>query len=263
MATGLRQDEETTRVSWLSRRRLLIAGVLFLLVVTIATTADVLADGALRHWDRQVMFGIDRESVSPEYYAQHALRLKSGFWFWIWRTLVWAGQYWLVALLSGVAALIVAVRRRKPWLLIGVCVWIVADQGVVWLFKKVIGRSFPLSTRDVLYTPDQAFPSGHSALGASCLIVLAALLPAVLMAPDRTADGIVGKARAWLTGPGKRGRAAIFAERYAMLAANVLAIIVVIAVVMLGYHWPTDAIAGWSFGILFGLVGYGVVRRFE
>jgi undecaprenyl-diphosphatase len=261
VTTGLRQDED--RDSWLTWWRSTIIVALMLILITIATTADVLADGLARHWDRELMFGVEPHRVTPAYVAHHGLHLKSGWQFWLWRTIVWGGQYWLLAALCGLAVAVVAVRRRRPWLLVAVGGWIIADQGAVWAFKRVVGRTFPGAGRDLLFTTSEAYPSGHSALGASCLIVLAALLPAVLRAPGPAAPGLRPKATAWLTRPGVESRASLGAQRYAMAAANVMAILVAVATVLLGYHWPTDAMAGWSYGILLGMVGHAVVRRYE
>jgi membrane-associated phospholipid phosphatase len=36
---------------------------------------------------------------------------------------------------------------------------------------------------------------------------------------------------------------------------------VAIATVMLGYHWPTDSIAGWAFGLLCGLACCWALER--
>lgn len=262
VATGLRQDEDTAGKPWFTRRRLVVIGCL--LLILIATTADVRADGLLRHWDRALMFGTEAHRVPHDYVAQHGLHLKSGWRFWLWRTIVWGGQYWLVASLCGAAAAVVAVRRRKPWLFVAVAAWVVGDQVAVWVFKKLMGRTFPGSGRDLLFTTSQAYPSGHSALGASCLIVLAALVPAVLQSPGTApAAGLGPRVVAWLSGPGRENRASAAAERYALTVATVLAVLVAIATVMLGYHWPTDAIAGWAYGLLIALVGYGLVRYFE
>jgi undecaprenyl-diphosphatase len=218
-------------------------------LVTVLTTADVLADGVLRRWDRDLKLGND------------GLGLTSGPWFRVWRTIVWAGQYWLVALICAVAAAAVALRLRKPWLLVGVGVWLVADQGAVWVFKKLVGRTFPGSGRDALFTRGEAFPSGHSALGASCLLVLAVLLPLLLRAIDVPPTGVVPRVTAWLSGPGVEGRAARVSGRFGVPFAVLLAVLVATATVLLGYHWPTDAMAGWSFGLLSGVVGCEVVRR--
>lgn len=205
-----------------------------LVVVIVAISLDVLADGALRRWDQRLMLG-DGYPHHPLCYPQYqdcgGLRLTSGPWFWLWRTIVWGGQYWLVALVAGIAAALQAFWRRKPWLLVAVGAWVAADQFVVWVFKKVIGRTYPADGVDRLFTSHEAYPSGHTALGASCLLVIAALV----------------------TGA---------AARYAVPAAYVLSVGVAFATVILGYHWPTDAIAGWAFGVLTGLVGVRVVRRF-
>jgi membrane-associated phospholipid phosphatase len=223
------------RVMAFVRRHRMAVFCWVLVAVVVAVSVDVLVDGPLRQWDRWVMLGSGySERPICESRSQHCpgLRLTSGFWFWVWRTVVWGGQYWLMALLAGSAALVQAVRRRRPWLLVAVGVWLAADQGVVWVFKKIFGRTFPASGVDRLWTSAEAYPSGHAALGASCLLVVAALV----------------------AGAGVRS---------AMMVAYVLSMAVGVSTVMLGYHWPTDAIAGWAFGILVGLFGVEVVRRFR
>jgi undecaprenyl-diphosphatase len=57
------------------------------------------------------------------------------------------------------------------------------------------------------------------------------------------------------------GRAARVSGRFGVPFAVLLAVLVATATVLLGYHWPTDAMAGWSFGLLSGVVGCEVVRR--
>ena len=206
-----------------------------LVAMIVAISLDVLANGLLRQWDQRLMLGdgyASRPICLSKYQECPGLRLTSGPWFWVWRTIVWGGQYWLVALLAGIAAAVQAIRRRRPWLLVAVGVWIVADQGVVWVFKKIFGRTYPASGLDRLHTAAEAYPSGHTALGASCLLVIAALITGAV-------------------------------ARYAMPAAYLLSVGVSIATVMLGYHWPTDAIAGWAFGILTGLVGVRLVHRYR
>lgn len=229
------QMQRGRRIVAFARRHRMALFCWALVAVVVAVSLDVLFDGLLRQWDRWLMLGegySDRPVCQSTYQHCPGLRLTSGPWFWFWRTVVWGGQYWFVAMLAGIAALVQAVRRRKPWLLVAVGVWLVADQGVVWVFKKIFGRTFPAAGIDHLWTGAEAYPSGHSALGASCLLVVAALI----------------------TGA---------AARSAMVAAYVLSVGVGFATVMLGYHWPTDAIAGWAFGILVGLFGVEVVRKFS
>jgi membrane-associated phospholipid phosphatase len=196
-------------------RILLVTGAVLL---TVATTLDVLAGGALRQWDDRLMLG------------PHGLRLTEGGWFWVWRTLVWGGQFWLVGSLVGLAALWTSLRRRSPWPAVTVGVWLVVVSVVLYLLKTAFGRTAPASGVDLLYVAGkQSYPSGHAAYATSCLVVTAMLI-----------------GRTWAT-----------------WAAHVLAVLVAIATVMLGYHWPTDSIAGWAFGLLCGVAGCWALSRFS
>ncbi|MEU7458528.1 phosphatase PAP2 family protein [Streptosporangium roseum] len=98
------------------------------------------------------------------------------------------------------------------------------------MFKQALGRTLPGSGGDLLFAAGQSFPSGHAALGAACLLVSATL---------------------------------VHGGRYLEGAAHVLAVGVAVATVMLGYHWPSDAIAGWALSVGLGLLGRAIVARSE
>jgi membrane-associated phospholipid phosphatase len=192
-------------------------GYAVLALITAVVTVDVLATGPLTRWDRRLMLGPDGLKVT-------------GWQFDLWRVVVTAGQFWLVGSAVMIAAALVAWLRRRPLLFVAVGAWLGAVNLVIWVFKKAVGRTAPASGVDLLHTAAESFPSGHSAIGASCLLTIAALV-----------TGAAG--------------------RYATPVAHVIIAGVAVATVMLGYHWPTDAIAGWSFGILLGLAGAATVRR--
>ncbi|MER5626066.1 phosphatase PAP2 family protein [Streptosporangium sp. NPDC002544] len=147
-----------------------------------------------------------------------------------WRMIVVGGQFWLVGSLVMIAAVVAAWRRRDLLLVAAVGGWLAVTSALVWLFKQALGRTPPGSGGDLLFAAGQSFPSGHAALGAACLLVSATLVQG---------DG----------------------GRYLVGAAHVLAVGVAAATVALGYHWPSDAIAGWALGLGLGLLGRAIVAR--
>ncbi len=73
-----------------------------------------------------------------------------------------------------IAAAVAAWWRRDLVLVVGG--WLVVTNAVVWVLKQVIGRTPPGAGVDVLAGAGQSSPSGHAALGASCLLVIAVLM---------------------------------------------------------------------------------------
>lgn len=96
---------------------------------------------------------------------------------------------------------------------------------LVELQKAGIGRLRPETSEHLVAVSNLSFPSGHAANSAIVWLSLALLLP-------RTA----------------KGRAA------AIWAAVWLALAIGVSRVMLGVHWPSDVIGGWSFGLAWTLL---------
>ncbi|RFU43343.1 phosphatase PAP2 family protein [Actinomadura logoneensis] len=152
---------------------------------------------------------------------------RTGAWHWSWRTIVNGGQYWLVGSLTGLAALLAAWRRRSLWTAVRAGAWLLATEAVIRAAQVGFARTPPRTGADQLFTDGYlSFPSGHAANAAACLTVTAALLNA---------------SRRW------------------WIAVHTLVAAVAVAVVTLGYHWPTDALAGWALGIVLGAIGRAVI----
>ncbi len=96
---------------------------------------------------------------------------------------------------------------------------------LVELQKIGIGRLRPESNEHLVAVDSLSFPSGHSANSVMVWLCLALLLP-------RT----------------QRGRT------MAIWAAVWLALAIGVTRVMLGVHWPSDVIGGWSFGLAWTLL---------
>ncbi|HEU5030607.1 MAG TPA: phosphatase PAP2 family protein [Spirillospora sp.] len=143
---------------------------------------------------------------------------RTGAWHWTWRTIVNGGQYWIVGSLAGITAVTAAWRRRSVPLLLRAGVWLACTELVVRAAQVLFARTAPLYGEDEMFAAGHlSFPSGHAANAAACLLFIAAM---------------AGASRRWT------------------IAAHTLAALVAVAVVALGYHWPTDALAGWGIGTL-------------
>lgn len=154
---------------------------------------------------------------------EDGLPARTGAWHWFWRTVVNGGQHSLVVPAFGLVAAVVAWRRRSGWLLLRAGVWLACTEALVRGAQIFFARTPPHSDRDALFDGGHlSYPSGHAANAAACLLVIAAL---------------AGARRGWT------------------IAAHVLAAGVAVAVVTLGYHWPTDALAGWGIGALLACAG--------
>ncbi|MFC4907345.1 phosphatase PAP2 family protein [Actinomadura gamaensis] len=152
---------------------------------------------------------------------------RTGAWHWFWRTVVNGGQYWLVGTLVTVLALLTAWRRRSLWTAVRAGIWLLGTEAAIRAAQLAFARTPPRTGADHLFTGGYlSFPSGHAANSAACLTVAAALLHAT-----------------------RRWRIAV----HALIAA------VAVAVVALGYHWPTDALAGWGLGVVLGAIGRAVI----
>lgn len=152
---------------------------------------------------------------------------RSGAWHFGWRTIVNGGQYWLVGSITAVVSVVVARRRRSPSLLVGAGVWLVTSELIIRGAQIVLARTPPRTGRDTFFADGfLSYPSGHAANAAACLLFIAA---------------VTGASRRWT------------------VAAHALAVAVATATVVLGYHWPTDAVAGWGLGALLACIGRALV----
>ena len=152
-----------------------------------------------------------------------------------------AGPAWLrqamidVTALGGgtVLTLAVAVTAglllvRRLWLTAAIIVVAtLTGSWAVQLVKLRFGRARPDIVDHIVQASGNSFPSGHSANSAIVYLTLAGLATQVV-----------------------RGHAT---RRYILAAAIVLVALIGVSRVYLGVHWPSDVLAGWSFGMLWAL----------
>lgn len=184
-------------------------------VLLAATTLDVLAGGLLRRFDHWVFAG--------------GLPPRTGAWHLFWRIVVNGGQYWIVATGAALATLWVAWRHRDQGrrsvvgFLARAGLWLAGTELTIRAAQIGFARTPPRTGADLLFEGGYlSYPSGHAANAAACWIFILAML---------------GATRRWT------------------IAGHVLIAGVAFAVVTLGYHWPTDAIAGWGLGVVLGWSG--------
>lgn len=140
------------------------------------------------------------------------------------RLITLLGGWYFVTPVAAVAGLLVALRG-KPRLGLILFVGTLIGRMLVELQKYQLGRLRPDQHPHLVNVYNLSFPSGHS---ANAMMVYLAM--AMLLATDER----------------KRVRWTV--------AALVVTLLVGLSRVMLGVHWPSDVIAGWSFGAMWVLV---------
>ncbi len=153
----------------------------------------------------------------------------------------WSGPSWLpkvasdiTALGGGVVLTLVVVivvgflLMQRLWLTAAATAAASLTGGwAVDLIKGVVVRARPEVVPHLVDVGGYSFPSGHATSSAIVYLTLASLAGQVT--PDRTA------------------------RRYLLVVAVVLVGAIGCSRVYLGVHWPSDVLAGWSFGTLWAL----------
>jgi undecaprenyl-diphosphatase len=140
------------------------------------------------------------------------------------------GGYFVTPLVAAVA--LVLVFRKQPWLAFVLFVGNLAGRLIVEFQKYELGRLRPDENPHLVNVYSMSFPSAHSANAMLTYVALALLLE---QNPHK---------RTWWT-----------------VAALSIALAVGFSRVMLGVHWPSDVIAGWSFGLLWTLLLVWIARH--
>jgi undecaprenyl-diphosphatase len=116
-------------------------------------------------------------------------------------------------------------RRKHPHLALALLLIFLVGRGLTEVQKYWIARARPTLEPHLVIVQTSSFPSGHAASSMIFYLTLALALA-----------------------PRTRWR------RIAALLAVILSLSVGISRVMLGVHWPSDVIGGWSFGALWVLL---------
>lgn len=139
----------------------------------------------------------------------------------------------LAILVAIVAGLLLVVGRVSTAL--ATAIGCAAGGLVVSLVKIDIARPRPTVVTHLVPAAHASFPSGHAAGSAIVYMTLAAL--ATLVTDDRRV------------------------HRYLVAIAATLVLAIGCSRVYLGVHWPSDVLAGWSFGTLWALGWWWATAR--
>ena len=148
------------------------------------------------------------------------------------RILTWMGSGWVVSVLTTVAA-IVLILRRERWPGLVLLVGPLVGKALTQFQKYEFNRLRPDANPHLVEIHDLSFPSGHSANAMMTYVGLALFL--------------------FAEEPSRR--------RIALLAAGVLTFLVGLSRIVLGVHWPSDVVGGWSYGLVWVLMLYAISRR--
>lgn len=177
-------------------------------------TVDVLLRGPL--------VGLD--AVLADYEREHPLR---NAYYSVARVLVLMGQRGILLLPLLVLAIVASLRSRSWRPLVVTLLMLLALNGITYAVQASTGRTLPGTGQDLLYAGGLGYPSGHTANATAILPLMAVLIAGPL--------GIRPSPRSL--------------ERLLAVAA-IGAVIEGVTVTALGWHWFTDALAGWCVGLI-------------
>ena len=188
----------------------------------------LLAGGLALVWLGMLMLGtgnLDR-AVLNEIYGGHRPALADAS-----RVITMFGDGRVVTLFTAIGALFL-IRERQLWPAVVIVVGPMIGKALTELQKYEINRMRPAEDPHLVVVHNLSFPSGHSANAMMTYVALALFL-----------FGRTERRSIWVAG------------------AVALALLVGLSRVVLGVHWPSDVIGGWSYGLVWALLLYAISRR--
>ena len=180
--------------------------------------ADEIREGERFAFDTAVLLGfrgLDGQPLGPAWLTRAFIDITA---------LGGSVARWIVG--GGAVAVLMLLRRRSEalWMLVAAGGAMIMDP----LLKEILHRPRPVIAPHLIEATGTSFPSGHALVSAALYLTLAAVVAQRL----ETA-----------------------AARFAVMAgAAVLVGLIGLSRVYLGVHWPSDVIAGWTFGAAWALV---------
>jgi undecaprenyl-diphosphatase len=192
----------------------------------VAELADEVLEGTTQHYDEWILCrlrtpGDTTDPIGPEWFED------------VWRDITALGSITVLALVTMACAGYLLMRRRYRMLgLLGAAT--VGGLLASLLLKNLFARPRPEFASAATHVVTSSFPSGHSMLSAVVYLTLGALLA-------RTSTRLRYKL-------------------YFVTVALLITILVGLSRIYLGVHYPTDVLAGWSFGLIWALLCWLVAR---
>jgi undecaprenyl-diphosphatase len=168
---------------------------------------------------------LDR-AVLNEIYGGHRPALADAA-----RVITMFGDGRVVTLFTAIGALFL-IRERQLLPAAVIVVGPMIGKALTELQKYEINRMRPAEDPHLVVVHNLSFPSGHSANAMMTYVALALFL-----------FGRTERRSIWVAG------------------AVALALLVGLSRVVLGVHWPSDVIGGWSYGLVWALLLYAISRR--
>jgi membrane-associated phospholipid phosphatase len=194
--------------------QLLVGAGIAAVAVTLALLLGLIADRWPFAVDRWIMLAVRGEVGGVGWVRNAAINLTA------------LGSVTVLTVVTiAVVGLLLVQRLWLTALATGAACW--SGGWAVTLVKNEVSRPRPTLVPHWVDVHNASFPSGHAAGSALVYLTIAALATQVL-----------------------RDEAA---RRYVLALAIVLVGAIGISRVVLGVHWPSDVLAGWSFGTLWAL----------
>jgi undecaprenyl-diphosphatase len=198
-------------------------------VLIFAAVADEVAERDTQHFDERVLRSLRSANdsgtiIGPAWMAAAARDISS-----------LGGTTLLMSLTAGTAGfLFLCDRRRAMWLVL-----LAPATGTLAsvVLKVLFARPRPAIVPHLETVTSYSFPSGHSMLSAIVYLTLGALVAGLL--PRRSQ------------------------KVYVMLAAVTITLLVGTSRMLLGVHYPTDILAGWSAGAAWAVLWWLIERRLQ
>ena len=217
-------------LNWLRANTDLVMLVTMAVIVVsgwlVAELADEVLEGTTQEYDEWVLRqlrtpGDMTDPLGPEWFED------------MWRDVTALGSITVLALVTVACAGYLAMRGRYRMLAL-----LAATTGggliVALLLKNLFARPRPEFGSAATYVTTASFPSGHSMLSAVVYLTLGVLLA-------RTTTRYRFKL-------------------YFITLALVVSMLVGLSRIYLGVHYPTDVLAGWSFGLIWALLCWLVAQ---
>jgi undecaprenyl-diphosphatase len=177
-------------------------------------------------WLAMLLLGAGRvdHRILLDLYAGHRPLLADAA-----RLITMLGDGRVVSLFAVVGA-IVLILRKQSWPALVLVVGTALGKAVTEIQKYEFNRLRPDENPHLVVIHNLSFPSGHSANAMMTYVALALLLAA------------------WEH------------RRFWVVGAVALALLVGLSRVMLGVHWPSDVVGGWSYGLFWAFLIYVISR---